>query len=188
MSDPLLALLIRARVEGMDPLELGQSLSQEVRRVYPTPAAVAEAVALGNILAMVVILESPFLDDQTRSALATRGLQAWNNNPLEHQTSALMLQVLLENGANANLVIDRGDTVVERLGERLGTIEGNEARALEKGTLRQPTLASQILSECWDTMERAGVDMAEARRVRNMASEPAGLIPTYPWGNPLRFI
>lgn len=186
MSDPLLDLLIRARVEGMDPLELGQSLSEEVRRAYPTPAAVVEAVALGNILAMTVILESPFLDDATRSSLATRGLQAWNNNPLEHQTSALMLQVLLENGANPHLTIDRGDTVVERLGERLGMIEGNEARAMEKGLLRQRTLANCILSECWDTMERMGVDMAEAMRVRNMASEPTILVPHLTWSYPLK--
>ena len=147
--DTLLDLLVHARTEHPDPALLARQASVIVAHLRPSPEAVVEAVWLGSAQVLCAVLDSPQLDLEARKTLATRGLAAWNDNPLQHRTSARILSALMERGANANRRTPQGDTIAERLGARLGTIEGNEARAFEQGRIKHPTIAGQFLMECW---------------------------------------
>lgn len=148
------------------------ALIQQIRTTCahhaPTGETISKAVRLGDAAILQALLSSGRMNDAQRAEAAQAGLATLGNDPLGFHQPQALLQILMEHGADGAKP-GRGESFAETIGAQLGRIETNERALMDAGKLRFSTGSGDVLRKCWAVMERAGVDLAQARRQRDTA-------------------
>lgn len=164
MPDMIEALLLNASDQQLTVAETVGQLQRSTAHHAPTEGALKLALTLGEAEIVLACLQSPRLSSQQQASLATEGVRTLLRDPLAYRNADALLKSLLEAGGDAQCAL-AGEPGCVRLARLLGGIEANEQRVSTRA--HADTGAGRVLRQCWSTLEQAGVDLGQARAVRD---------------------